>query len=91
MCRGRRDLPRYFSAQKKQENLRFSGKETVFSEGWGLYKRKKIRYNITGLVGLPPNDRKYEYQLEETSGKSALWGGTDGINQRPPAAGEHLR
>lgn len=80
-----------FSVQKSKKNLRFSGKETVFSGDRGLYKQKKIRYNINGLVGLPPNDRKYKYKLEETSGKSALRGGTDGINQRPPAAGEHLR
>lgn len=91
MCRGRRDLPRRFSAKKNKKKLRFSGKETVFSGGRGLYKQGKIRYNINGLVGLPPNDRKYKYKLEETSGKSALRGGTDGINQRPPAAGEHLR
>ena len=84
-------LPRCFLSKKARKNLRFSGKETVFSGGRGLYKQGKIRYNINGLVGLPPNDRKYKYKLEETSGKSALRGGTDGINQRPPAAGEHLR
>lgn len=92
MCRGRAKSCRgVFLSKKARKNLRFSGKETVFSGGRGLYKQGKIRYNINGLVGLPPNDRKYKYKLEETSGKSALRGGTDGINQRPPAAGEHLR
>lgn len=91
MCRSRARAAAVFFCPKKARKPSLSGKETVFSEDWGLYKQKKIRYNITGLVGLPPNDRKYEYQLEETSGKSALRGGTDGINQRPPAAGEHLR